>query len=434
MVLNNRELSLLTWIGVLVIWIITKADTRMSLFRVFKSAFVSTLSAIYLVMAVYTAGVIFLLKEFNLWNMGQLKNTLFWFITVGLMALNDIVSDREGNYLKKTVKDIFGVTALVQFILGVYSFSYIVELLLLPFVTLLFATLAVAERDPKYHDAKNFLSNLLSLFGFFLIIYTIYKIISDFGSFANSGTLGDFLTPAALSILFLPLVYTLSIYIVHDDVFTGIKRILKKPALIRYAKIQTLIHFNINKKDLKRWRTLQYLRSAKSKKDIRKSITLIKKQKRLQSDPPTVDPGNGWSPYKAKDFLMPAGIVIEYYNPTYNNEWSGASNFLKLGLSNTISYYVEGDDRYATKLSLVLKIFTSDQSTTAHEKFLSIADSLYQKAILKKLPESLRPLILSGGDKKANTGTLTIVLKKEIFDSEKPDKYCYSLIISIIAK
>lgn len=434
--LNNRELSLLTWVCLLLIWLILKPEIRTSLFRVLKYAFTPKLSFIYCVMAAYTTGMVFLLKTFNLWDTEQLKNTIFWFISVGVLSLYDITNDKEGNYFRKTIKDIIGVTTIVQFIVGVYSFSFILELLILPIVTLIFVTLAVSEYDPKHRDAKKFLSNLLTFIGLLLIIYTIFKIISDFKSFANSGTLGDFLTPAALSILFLPLVYLLSVYISHEDIFTGITRILKKPALVRYAKIQTLIHFNINKADLKRWRKLILLRNVKTKRDIRKSISFIKKQKRLEKNPPPIDPNRGWSPYKAKDFLIDSGLITGFYSPYYENEWSATAPSLDIEggiINSSIGYSVEGDNTSVVSLTLSLNINDSKQARLALIKFLPLVEILFSKSIGGNPPHVLRKHILNSKPHQMKIKNLLVSFNKDTWHGHKLGGYRCSLNIRIQA-
>lgn len=65
------------------------------------------------------------------------KNTVLWFFTAGAASLFHINDKKKSNYLRETIKDVLSITAVLQFLVGVYSFSFAVELVLVPFVFLI---------------------------------------------------------------------------------------------------------------------------------------------------------------------------------------------------------------------------------------------------------------------------------------------------------
>ena len=64
----------------------------------------------------------------------MLKKLLFLLVPTFFYAqipayYSSIDFSQEGDYLKKAIKDIFATTAIIQFVVGVYSFNYFLELL-----------------------------------------------------------------------------------------------------------------------------------------------------------------------------------------------------------------------------------------------------------------------------------------------------------------
>jgi hypothetical protein len=399
-VFNNRELALFAWIILFLIWVLARQSTRQSLFGILRIAFATRLSIIFLVMVLYVIAIAYGLFKLHLWDSSQLKNTVFWFFTVALVSFFDITSEKKNNYFKIAVKDIFNFTAILQFIVGVYSFNFFAELLLVPVVILIVGMIVVGEKEPKNAPVIKLLNNLLSLLGIFLIGFTIYCIVKNFYSFANKGTLSDFLIPATLSFMFLPLIYFLSLYVNHEDTFVTLDRTIKGRKLLWYAKWQTLIHFNFNKSDLRRWRSLISLRHMKTKEDIRNSISFIRELKKIEKNPPEVSFEKGWSPYKAKDFLVPLGINTRYYHPYFDDDgWSASSSYIDLKESkflDTIAYYVDGDKNIVRKLKLVLNAHSIEGAEFSHERFLQYVQCLYQSAMNNVLPQTIKGAILKG--------------------------------------
>jgi hypothetical protein len=417
---NNRELAILAWLVNLLIWMITQQSTRQSMLGLIRSMFVWKLSVIWAIMLGYTASMVYGLYKLSLWDSSQLKNTILWFFTVGLATLFDVTNKDKQNYFKIAVKDIFKFTAIFEFIISVYSFSFIVELLLVPAVIFLIFLIAVGERESKYSTVVKIFNTCLSIIGIFLIGYTLNKIIFNFQSFANKGTLNDFLIPIVLSFLFLPLIYLVSLYVSHDDTFTGLNRIFRDRKLLRYAKIQTLFHFGFRKNDLQRWRSIVNLREFRSKDGIDNSISVIKELRETEKNPPEVPFKVGWSPYAAKEFLSTCGIETRYYHPSFGDDvWSASSSYIKIKESSyldTISYYVEGSRSVVKEIKLVLDVHSSEGAAISHLKFIEFANVLSQSAINKPVPPIIEKAIKKGTNQVSSAGnrSLSVVVNKWI--------------------
>ena len=434
---SNRELALYTWAAIILIWMLSKSEVRKNIPGLIRATFAFKLTAVYITILIYTVLTSLLLFRFQLWNFGQLKNTAIWFFSVGLVSLFDIAKDKEGNRLAKTYKDIFGLTAIIQFIVGVYSFSYFAELFIIPLITLLSMMVIVAGDKKEHASVKKFANNVLAIFGITLIGYSIYKIVIGFNDFVTRQNLDDFLVPGLLSFLYLPLVYILSMFIVRENVFLTVKRVLKEKKLICYARWKTLLKFNFNTTDLKRWQSIVLLQKVRTKDEIRKSIRLIKEQKKYEKNPPKVDAVEGWSPYAAKDFLADLGVKTDFYKPVYEEEWAASSLYIKIDddfLGNNISFYLEGDKEKAINLKLVLNVYQPKNSKDAHSKFLAHCELLFSKAMNRNMGDQMQKNIFSGKSFEEQIGNRNIKNAKQVWEKHKENGYACSFQIKIIAE
>ena len=415
--LNNREFSIVIWFVITLILLMLRPSTRKAIFDVLKAAFAKKLVQLYLWMVIYLISLVFLLNKISLWDVSQIKNTVVWLLFTGFpTVLNASKAGEDKNYFKDAIKDVFRFTTITEFIAGLYSFSLIAELIFIPFIVLIGGMLAVSKREKKYWPVTKLLNSLLAILGVFLICFTVYKLIGNFQAFTTTGTLSDFLIPPVLTLLFLPFILLVSIYMTYETNFVTIKFALRDPKLEKFARRQALLHFRLRTEDLKRWKDTLLRRERKTKEDIIASIQEVKDMKKVEKNPPTIPANLGWSPYLAKDFLLSDGIETGYYKRLYENEWSAISEYIKLKddiLANNISYYVIGDNEKVMLLEINLNVHTPKEKTDAHAKLLTCAQNLYLSALNKEMPPDMAEAILQGQKKTIIEGKIKISLSRQ---------------------
>lgn len=394
---TTREVALFLWAGIFLTWALAKKSMRLSVLNLIHAIFVKKLSALYLVLALYTIGMIWSLYLFNLWDSSQIKNTVLWFFTIGIVSVFTVNNKNTENYFEITFNNIFSFTVILQFIISIYTFSLFTELVFVPVGVLIIGMIAVGERDPKNKKLTKHLRNLLNYFGLFLIGFATFRIINDVTSISNTEVLKDFLIPAILSIMFLPAVYLISLYLTQESTFIGLERSAIKPELIPYARWQAFMGFGFSKSDMQRWRSLVVLRELKTKADIHDSIRLINELKRTEKNPPTVSALEGWSPFQAKKFLSRSGIKTGYYHPYFDDDGWSASSAYKVIEENphldNVAYYVYGNKEAATKLELVLNVHSAQHSGISIQKMIDYSTTLYLAALNKTLPKEIESAI-----------------------------------------
>jgi presenilin-like A22 family membrane protease len=128
--------------------------------------FVKQILSVFSLMVLYMAFVVYFLSEIDLWNAEQIKNTIFWCVSVGFMSLFKIESIKtDKSFFKNSVIDNLKLLAILQFVVGVYTFPIWIEILLVPVLALISAMLAIAENEkisPSQKPSKILSSNIRS--------------------------------------------------------------------------------------------------------------------------------------------------------------------------------------------------------------------------------------------------------------------------------
>lgn len=176
-IFNNREIAIGLWLLAISIYVFLSpkmVEVKSSFRHLLSAFFVKQIMSVLGLMIVYITFVIYFLSEMDLWNAEQIKNTVFWCVSVGFMSLFKIESiKKDKSFFKHSVIDNLKLLAILQFIVGVYTFPIWIEILLVPILALIGAMSAIVEGDKKYHQVKTILEYCLSIFGIILIIYTL---------------------------------------------------------------------------------------------------------------------------------------------------------------------------------------------------------------------------------------------------------------------
>lgn len=142
------------------------------------------------------------------------------------------------------------------------------------------------------------------------------------------------------------------------------------------------------------------------------SISELQILQSREATPEFVPFEEGWSPYKAKDFLKECGLQTNFYTKILDelDEWSANSSHLNLGrgiFNNYFCYYVRGNEFAATSLELVLEINDSETVESACVKFRELARMLFDKALNHQCPEAIENAL-------AKKSTIEVVIEGKI--------------------
>ena len=397
-ILNNRELATAIWVAIFVLWVLWKIDVGGSIKELIQTLLVKAIVIPFSLLFFYVLISIWLLNVAGLWEQNQVKNTIFWFFTVAIVSFfrSPHIAD-DPYYFRNAIKDNLKIIVLLEFIFTSYTFSLIVELVFVPLMTFTVVMLEYSKNKKMFELVEKITSRFLELVGGVIIIFTLYKLIMDFSEFAKEETFFDFITPVLLSLLLLPYIYVLHVYLSYEKAFFRLRYVLKNKDVISYAKKVSIIKFRLNLDQLKWWIDTLYHQDIVSKYGIDKSINVIERLSAEKKNPPVVPKKFGWSPYKASSFLYNEGLKTSRYKRLYDNEWSASSNYLNIGdgvLPNNISYHMSGDDAAVKRLKLKMIVNEEEYEEESHKELIRLISELYTIATNSKLPKKIHASIM----------------------------------------
>ncbi len=192
-ILNNREIAVLVWISIFFIGALLKRDRRSAFYKVLKALYVKQIILSIICMLLYVSLMVFAFYSIGFWDKSAIKDTILWTFGVAfVMLVNSNKASNDENYFRKVVVDNVKIVLIFEFIINLFTFSLIIELIVMPIVTIAVMMKAIAELKTEHKQVENILNNALIIFGSIVIIFTFYRVIIDFKSFATLQNLRDF--------------------------------------------------------------------------------------------------------------------------------------------------------------------------------------------------------------------------------------------------
>jgi len=248
---SNRELAIIVWFAIIFVLVILKKEIRKSTFQVAKAFFVKQILSVFFLLAIYTFWVVLILKYFYLWDFTLLKDTLFWFFGFAFMLMFDLEKAKETSFFLKILKDSFKVTVFLEFFLNFYTFSFIVEMIIIPIFTFIFIINLVSESNDKYMPVAKFTKVIIGLLGLVYILYAMNKFIFNNENIFGIHNLNALVLPALLTVLCIPFFYLTALYSNYERLFLRVRFMNEDLQIQRKLKMQILKKANLNLGKLK---------------------------------------------------------------------------------------------------------------------------------------------------------------------------------------
>jgi hypothetical protein len=420
--ISDREIASTIWLAVFVAFVLINKSAHDSVGAVIRALLQPALIVPLGIAALYATGEILLLSYMEWWSVANLKTTIFWLVTFAFVTMFAVATakNREAG-LGKITAEILSVAVLVTFIAELYSFPLIVELIALPFVTIIFLMAATAKHKPEHAPVAKLMGCFSSLIGFSYIGFSLWKSVDLWRDTFTWANLLELVIPIILSIAFLPFLYAWQTYVAYNEMFTTISIFGIDKALVPYARWLAITRIRTDVDLLERWRkSIQSSRPA-NKAELRHVLTALLALKEKEADPPTVPPKDGWSPYLAMQFLADMGVETGHYNYRYEDEWGASSQMRELGKGdgiwrNNIAYYIDGTEHAATVLKVKLNVNVTADRTEAEDVFILHAMHLLEQAVSLDAVDRLKMQIASLKDFQADIPFGSVSLARDDFD------------------
>lgn len=380
-ILNPREQASLIWIGGVFALLIWKAQAWGLLAGLVRSFCKPIILTVVGLMALWVTGSVWLLARLGLWDLGNLKTTVIWFVAFAMGWMFNVKrweGDPNEN-AKAVVREVLGVTTLATFFGEFYTFNLVSELIFVPVVSTIAIIGTFAQGNKEHALVAKVFGGLMSFIGLSLLIYAAWRLFSDLRGFATPQTGREFAVPGLLSLLFIPFMYGLGIWNAYGSVSRILYFTIKDPAVAAFARRRLFLWFGLDIPLLQRWRVALFKLDTVTKADVRRSVLTMQAARRRERSKPYVPHEFGWSPYRAARFLADHGLDAGSYDPSYG-EWSALSSARQLSdrsLGDQLRYQVTGTDEIATRLQLTFARdrLRKDEEDTPDASIKALADA-----------------------------------------------------------
>ena len=231
-------------------------------------------------MIVYTLGIVLLLHLVHLWNMSHLKGTVIWFFFSGIVLTFSILTSRsDENIFLGVVKTNAKITIIIAFIINTYTLPLILELIIIPFLTLLVALDAVAKSDEEYSSVARLTTSVMTVAGLGYLFYAVYRAAIDYQHFLGVDSFKNLLLAPVLTFSFSPFIYLIVVVSKYEQIFVRLKQGPdKEKSLKRYAKWKILLHCKMSMSQINAFLSdgAMDLMRVQTKEDVDKMMAMRK--------------------------------------------------------------------------------------------------------------------------------------------------------------
>jgi len=247
--LNNRELALLIWLGIIALWVLTFSGFREGLPGLLKSFLQPVVFGLLFAFAAWVAGAIFLAAQMGLWETALINEAVVWFVASGGVLFFGATNafEREG-FLRRTAGRVLSIGIIAEVFVNLVVLPLWAELILVPVLTVLVLLQLVSAQQDEHAQVARVLDSMVAYCGFALFAYVAGSLILNPDQL-NLGYLARILAlPVWLTLASLPFIYLLALWMLYEHAFTRINFFAKEGDNPRKAKRAMLKHLRFNGK------------------------------------------------------------------------------------------------------------------------------------------------------------------------------------------
>lgn len=221
---STRELATAFWTGIILVAvgmaIVTNKKARKSFIEVLKCFFGRKLRTLWEIYLLYIGIITFLFSRLPIWESIYLKDIIIWTFFSGLtICINAVAGEADEKYILKVLKDNIRFTMVTELLLSTFTFSFWVELIIIPITTVIVLFDTVAEHKSDAIAVHKLLQDVMAFAGLCVILQTVRVGILEYRELNVINTLVSFFIPIVYLLLVTPLEYAFELYSKYEMLF-----------------------------------------------------------------------------------------------------------------------------------------------------------------------------------------------------------------------
>ena len=223
-IFSTRELATAFWTGIILVAvgmaIVTNKKARKSFIEVLKCFFGRKIRMLWEIYFLYIGIITFLFSRLPIWESIYLKDIIIWTLFSGLtICINAVAGEADEKYILKVLKDNIRFTMVTELLLSTFTFSFWVELIIIPITTVIVLFDTVAEHKSDAIAVHKLLQDVIAFVGLCVILQTVRVGILEYRELNVINTLVSFFIPIVYLLLVTPLEYAFELYSKYEMLF-----------------------------------------------------------------------------------------------------------------------------------------------------------------------------------------------------------------------
>lgn len=223
-IFSTRELATAFWTGIILVAvgmaIVTNKKARKSFIEVQKCFFGRKIRMLWEIYFLYIGIITFLFSRLPIWESIYLKDIIIWTVFSGLtICINAVAGEADEKYILKVLKDNIRFTMVTELLLSTFTFSFWVELIIIPITTVIVLFDTVAEHKSDAIAVHKLLQDVIAFAGLCVILQTVRVGILEYRELNVINTLVSFFIPIVYLLLVTPLEYAFELYSKYEMLF-----------------------------------------------------------------------------------------------------------------------------------------------------------------------------------------------------------------------
>lgn len=223
-IFSTRELATAFWTGIILVAvgmaIVTNKKARKSFIEVLKCFFGRKIRMLWEIYFLYIGIITFLFSRLPIWESIYLKDIIIWTVFSGLtICINAVAGEADEKYILKVLKDNIRFTMVTELLLSTFTFSFWVELIIIPITTVIVLFDTVAEHKSDAIAVHKLLQDVIAFAGLCVILQTVRVGILEYRELNVINTLVSFFIPIVYLLLVTPIEYAFELYSKYEMLF-----------------------------------------------------------------------------------------------------------------------------------------------------------------------------------------------------------------------
>lgn len=260
-IFSSREIAASIWIIIFCVYGLANPNVRQSAYKVFQALRHKSIICSILSLFAYVSLITYFLYICRLWDINLLKDACIWVLFTALNILLNVHKARDFTFFKQLMMGNIKIALFIEFLFSFYTFPLVIELIILPLITLLVLMQSYIMRK-QYQKSEDkitvsCINQTLSLAGYIIFIYVLWMTVKDYQNLFSIATLKTFLLPILLTTLSIPYFYVIALIVEYDSVLMIIRltRRSDNPNVAKDMIKATIRYANVNLKSLSKvWR------------------------------------------------------------------------------------------------------------------------------------------------------------------------------------